>query len=529
MNERVLKSENYSDLKRDAIICGLLMAAILLVYCRVINHEFVNYDDDLYVTENSTVQKGITWEGIKWAFRFNKVGYLHPLSWLSHMLDVQLFGMVPGRHHLISVLFHLANTILLFMVFNRMTGAVWRSAFVAILFGVHPINVESVAWVAERKSVLSTFFWMLTIYGYIRYVEQPGVLRYLWILLFYILGLMAKPVIVTLPFVLLLLDFWPLDRIAPRTRSGADPRKPTAGILTAFQTNISNRLIIEKLPLFALSLVTIFLSSVSIERLGISLSYETKPISLRLSNAVISYVNYLGKVFWPSDLTFIYPYPRTLPTLQIIGSAFILLCITIGVLIKLRKVPFWGVGWFWYLGTLIPVIGLVQAGFWPAMADRFAYLPAIGLFIIVAWGISGLLENWHSKKKLLSAAAAGAIILLMTATWVQVGFWQNSLTLFSHAVEITENNYMAHNNLGNIYFRQGKLDLAVKHYSEALRINPGFALAHNNMGAAMLRSGKIEEALFHFRQATILEPGNIDAQRNLNKVLKFKDATMKKQ
>ena len=300
-------------------------------------------------------------------------------------------------------------------------------------------------------------------------------------------------------------------------------------MLPIFEKNITSRLILEKLPLFAVSLVTIFLSSISVERLGITLSYESKPITLRLTNAVVSYVDYLGKVFWPSDLTFIYPYPRTLPTLQIIGSAFILLCITIGVLIKLRKVPFLAVGWFWYLGTLIPVIGLVQAGFWPAMADRFAYLPAIGLFIIVAWGISGLAKNWHSKKKLLSAAAAGAIILLMTAAWVQVGFWQNSLTLFKHAIEVTENNYMAHNNLGNIYFRQGKLDQAVKHYSEALRINPGFALAHNNMGAAMLRSGKIEEALFHFRQATILEPGNIDAQRNLNKLLKFQDATVKKQ
>ena len=525
----MFKSENHADLMRKAIICGLLMAAILLVYYRVINHEFVNYDDDLYVTQNVNVQKGITWEGIKWAFSFNNVVYLHPLTWLSHMLDVQIYGMRSGWHHLTSLLFHLANTMLLFWVFNRMTGAAWRSGVVAILFAIHPINVESVAWVAERKSVLSTFFWMLTILSYIRYVERPGSMRYLLILLVFVLGLMAKPMLVTLPFVLLLLDYWPLNRMKFKSSGSIDKQKSRERMLPIFEKNITSRLILEKLPLFAVSLVTIFLSSISVERLGITLSYESKPITLRLTNAVVSYVDYLGKVFWPSDLTFIYPYPRTLPTLQIIGSAFILLCITIGVLIKLRKVPFLAVGWFWYLGTLIPVIGLVQAGFWPAMADRFAYLPAIGLFIIVAWGISGLAENWHSKKKLISAAAAGAIILLMTAAWVQVGFWQNSLTLFKHAIEVTENNYMAHNNLGNIYFRQGKLDQAVKHYSEALRINPGFALAHNNMGAAMLRSGKIEEALFHFRQATILEPGNIDAQRNLNKILKFKDANMKKQ
>ena len=525
----MFKSENHADLMRKTIICGLLMAATLLVYYRAINHEFVNYDDDLYVTQNVNVQKGITWEGIKWAFSFNNVVYLHPLTWLSHMLDVQIYGMRSGWHHLTSLLFHLANTMLLFWVFNRMTGAAWRSGVVAILFAIHPINVESVAWVAERKSVLSTFFWMLTILSYIRYVERPGSMRYLLILLVFVLGLMAKPMLVTLPFVLLLLDYWPLNRMKFKSSGSIDKQKSRERMLPIFEKNITSRLILEKLPLFAVSLVTIFLSSISVERLGITLSYESKPITLRLTNAVVSYVDYLGKVFWPSDLTFIYPYPRTLPTLQIIGSAFILLCITIGVLIKLRKVPFLAVGWFWYLGTLIPVIGLVQAGFWPAMADRFAYLPAIGLFIIVAWGISGLAENWHSKKKLISAAAAGAIILLMTAAWVQVGFWQNSLTLFKHAIEVTENNYMAHNNLGNIYFRQGKLDQAVKHYSEALRINPGFALAHNNMGAAMLRSGKIEEALFHFRQATILESGNIDAQRNLNKLLKFKDANMKKQ
>jgi hypothetical protein len=527
MNKRSFKSDNQANLKRNAIICGLLLVAILILYCRVINHEFVNYDDDLYITENPYVQKGITWEGTKWAFSFNNVVYLHPLSWLSHMLDVQLFGMAPGRHHLTSVLFHIANTILLFLLFNRMTGAAWRSAFVAMLFAVHPINVESVAWVAERKSVMSTFFWMLTIYSYIRYVEQPGVLRYLWILLFFSLGLMSKPMLVTLPFVLLLLDFWPLDRIDPKKHRDNDQRKANAGIFATFQMKISNRLILEKIPLFAVSLVAIFLSSIAVERLGITLSYVSKPISLRLSNAVVSYIKYLGKIFWPSDLTFLYPYPRTLPALQIIGSALILICLTTWVLMKLKKAPFLGVGWFWYIGTLIPVIGLVQAGFWPAMADRFAYIPAIGVFIIVAWGIPGLLKNWRYEKKLLSAAAVVTTIMLMAATWVQLGFWRNSTVLFKHALEVTENNYLVHNNMGNIYFRQEELDKAIHHYSESLRINPSFALAHNNLGAAMFRSGKIEEAIFHFRQATILEPGNIDAQRNLNKLLKFKDVTLK--
>lgn len=527
MNKISFKSENQANLKRDTIICGLLMVAILVLYWQVINHEFVNYDDDLYITENLYVQKGITWEGIKWAFSFNDVVYLHPLSWLSHMLDVQLFGMAPGRHHLTSVLFHIANTILLFLLFNRMTNSAWCSAFVAMLFAVHPMNVESVAWVAERKSVLSAFFWMLTIYSYIRYVEQPGVLRYLWILLFFSLGLMSKPMLVTLPFVLLLLDYWPLNRIDLKKNRGADPQKPNAGIFATFQTKINNRLILEKIPLFCVSLVAILLSSIAVERLGITISYVSKPIGLRLSNAVVSYIKYLGKIFWPLDLTFSYPYPRTLPALQIIGSALILICLTTWVLMKLRKAPFLGVGWFWYIGTLIPVIGLVQAGAWPEMADRFTYIPAIGLFIIVAWGISGLVKNWHYEKKLLSAAAVVTTIMLMAATWVQLGFWRNSTVLFKHAIEVTENNYLVYNNLGNIYFRQGELDKAIHHYSESLRINPSYALAHSNLGAAMFRSGKIEEAIFHFRQATILEPGNIDAQRNLNKLLKFKDSTLK--
>jgi len=403
-----------------------------------------------------------------------------------------------------------------------MTGAAWSSGVVAILFAVHPINAESVTWVAERKSVLSTFFWMLTLWSYIRYVERPGSMRYLWILLFFILGLMAKPMLVTLPFVLLLLDYWPLDRMKFKTSSAADKQKPKDGIIPAFQKKITNRLILEKIPLFAISLITIFLSSMSVERLGITLSYESKPIALRLANAVVSYSQYLEKIFWPRDLAFIYPYPHAVPVLQIIISIILLLSITTVLLLKWRSTPFFVVGWLWYLGTLVPALGLIQAGFWPAMADRFAYIPAIGLFVIVTWGISGLAKNWYYKKTILSAATSVTMILLMAATWVQVGFWHNSLTLFKHAIEVTANNYMAHNNLGNIYFRQGELDKAVNHYSEALRINPGFALAHNNMGAAMLRSGKIEEAIFHFREAIILEPDNLEALRNLQKALKLR-------
>jgi tetratricopeptide (TPR) repeat protein len=507
----------------DFLICLFLVMVVVIVFWQVKNHSFITYDDDEYVTKNIYVQKGLTSNGVRWALGFNDVSYWHPLTWLSHMLDVQLYGMNAGRHHLTSVLFHMANCILLFLIFNRMTGAVWRSAFVAVLFAVHPLNVESVAWVAERKSVLSTFFWMLTLYSYIRYVERPGALRYLWILLFFMLGLTAKPMLVTLPFVLLLLDFWPLGRMTFDRYSGAADLKEFKDRASFFsQLRFSRRLIFEKLPLFALAAISVFGSSLSVQRLGIVLSAGSKPIGLRMANAVVSYVKYLGKVFWPWDLTFIYPYPRTLPALQIIGSVFILLCLTAGVLAKLKKAPFLAVGWLWYLGTLIPVIGLVQAGFWPAMADRFAYIPAIGLFVIIAWGTSRLLRNWHHKRTLLSAAGAATLILLMAATWVQVGYWRNSTVLFEHALEVTENNYLIHNNLGNIYFREGKLDKAIHHYSESLRINPGFALAHNNLGAAMLRAGDIEKAIFHFQTALRLNPDDKDARNNLNKTLVHK-------
>jgi len=506
----------------DFLICLFLAIAVFIVFWQVKDHAFITYDDDEYVMNNIYVQKGLTLNGVRWAFGFNDVSYWHPLAWLSHMLDVQLYGMDAGGHHLTSVLFHLASCILLFLIFRRMTGAVWRSAFVALLFAIHPLNVESVAWVAERKSVLSTFFWMLAMYSYVRFAEQPGTLKYLWILLFFILGLTAKPMLVTLPFVLLLLDFWPLGRMNAGAQAMVGSQKSENETPFAFQIGILPRLIFEKLPFFFLAAIATFWSSVSVRRLGIVLSGESKPIGLRAANAMVSYVKYIGKLFWPLDLTFIYPYPRTIAAWQVIASVLILMSLTIGVLIKLRKAPFLAVGWFWYLGTLIPVIGLVQAGFWPAMADRFAYIPAIGLFIIVAWGISGLVKNWYYKKTLLSAAAVVTLIFLMAVAWVQVGYWRNSTLLFEHALDVTANNYLVHNNLGNLYFRQGEIEKAIKQYAESLRINPGFALAHNNLGAAMLRTGNIEKAISHFQIALRLKPDDEDFRNNLNKTLVHK-------
>ena len=524
MDNSLIKIGNRAHLRRNILICLLLSVIILLIYGQVIHHQFVLYDDDIYVTDNVHVRKGITWEGTKWAFSFNSVVYLHPLAWMSHMLDFQIFGMNAGWHHLINVLFHLGSSILLFLTFNRMTGAAWRSAFVALLFAIHPLNVESVAWVAERKSVLSTFFWMLTLWSYVQYVERPTVMRYGWVLLFFIFGLLAKPMLVTLPFFLLLLDYWPLGRIEPQKFRPVDKRKAKAGIFRRFQLNIPNRLILEKLPLLAFSLIFIFLSSLSLQRLGIVISYTHHPIGQRIANAIVSYVKYLGQIFWPSNLAVIYPYPKIIPTWQVVGSVFLLSALTILFLLNSRRVPFGGVGWFWYLGTLVPVLGLFQAGHWPAMADRFTYIPAIGIFVIIAWGGARLTKRWYYVKTIQSAVAVVIVMLLMAAAWVQIGIWRNSTSLFEHALEVTQNNFMVHNNLGNIYFSQGLLDEAGKHYSEAIRIEPDFALAHNNLGAVMLLRGRIEAAIYHFRNATMLKPGYQRAQRNLKKALKLRDS-----
>ena len=524
MDKNVLKSENKINLKRDTLICVAIAVMILLIYGKVINQQFVLLDDNMYITENVHVRDGITWDSIKWAFSFNDVVYLHPLTWLSHMLDVQIFGMQAGWHHLTNVLFHMANSLLLFLTFNRMTGAVWRSAFVALLFAVHPLNVESVAWVAERKSVLSTLFWMLTLWSYIRYVEQAKASRYLLALLFFVLGLLAKPMLVTLPFVLLLLDYWPLERMEFHRLKPADKQKTKRGIFRRFQSHIPNRLILEKLPFLALSLIFIFLSSLSLQRLGIVVSHGHHPMDLRLANAMVSYIKYLAKIIWPSNLAVIYPYPQTIPAWQVVGAVLLLAALTMLFFLKFRRAPFGGVGWLWYLGTLVPVLGLVQAGHWPAMADRFTYIPAIGIFVIIAWGGAWLANRGYHSKTVLSAAAVVIVLLLAAVAWVQIGIWRNSTTLFKHTIEVTRNNFMVHNNLGNIYFSQGLLDEAFKQYSESLRIEPAYAKAHNNLGAVMLLRGRIEAAIFHFRKATILKPDYRRAQRNLKKALKLRKA-----
>ncbi|MBL7207805.1 MAG: glycosyltransferase family 39 protein, partial [Desulfobacterales bacterium] len=428
INNETQKSPFFT-LRREGVVCLFLALTVLAVYWQVGNHEFVNYDDKDYITENQHVQAGLTLKSIAWAFTSTHAGNWHPLTWLSHMLDCQIYGLNPCGHHFTSVFFHILNSILLFLVFKRMTGAFWKSAFVAALFALHPLHVESVAWAAERKDVLSAFFWMLTMGSYIRYVERPGTNRYLLVLLFFALGLMAKPMLITLPFVLLLLDYWPLGRFHVRKPEAAQPSeekpqkdtkskkrksrkrlaknavqaKKTTG--SDYQWSLALSLLWEKIPLFVLaaasSVVTFFVQQSG----GAVRSLDALPLFVRISNALVSYISYIVKMILPHNMAILYPHPKDFSIWQVAGACLLLACISFIAIRSMKRYPYFAVGWLWYLGTLVPVIGLVQVGL-QSMADRYTYIPLTGIFIIIAWGISDLAAKWCYKKEWLAAATA---------------------------------------------------------------------------------------------------------------------------
>ena len=502
------------NIRYDILICLFLVIAILVVYWQVRNHTFVNFDDGSYILNNPHIRDGLNLEGIAWAFSFPGFDYWHPLTWLSHMLDCHLYGLKAGMHHQINVIFHILNSILLFLVFKKMTGAIWRSAFVAGLFALHPMNVESVAWLAERKNVLSTFFWLLTMLTYIHYSKKPSVLRYLVILFIYTLGLMSKPMLVTLPFVLFLLDYWPLCRIN-LAHSGSNNQKTPKSNNTDFQRSFTLHLVLEKIPLIILSMVSIFLSSLAVQRLGIVISTASVPMKLRIKNTLVSYVSYIIKMIWPHNLAVYYPYPQTLPLWQVTGAVLLLVCISFLVFREVKSKPYLAVGWLWYIGTLLPVIGLVQAGLWPAIANRFAYVPFIGLFFIIAWGVPDLVVRWHYREIKLATIAVSLFAVLMATSSLQVGYWKNSITLFKHALDVTYNNHIAHHKLGEALNLQNKTVAAAKQYSEALRIKPDLFATHLNLGIILRDEGKLNEALDHFSRALHLKPNRAEAYYEL--------------
>jgi Tfp pilus assembly protein PilF len=457
------------------------------VFYQVCTYDFVNYDDPVYIYDNPNIQNGITPKTIKWAFTTGYFANWYPLTWLSHMLDWQLFDYKAGGHHLTNLLFHIANALLLFTVLKQMTQRLWPSVFVAALFALHPLHVESVAWVAERKDVLSGFFWMLTMLAYLRYVKRPGAARYLLTLLAFAMGLMAKPMLVTIPFVLLLLDYWPLARVS-------------------FERQTIYRLIQEKIPFFVLSVISSVVTFFVQRSSGTVAELVRLSLKIRIFNSLISYVEYIGKMIWPTHLAVFYPHAgQNISTLYVIISAVLLAAATILILRFSRNHRYLLTGWFWYLGTLVPVIGLVQVGK-QALADRYTYIPLTGLFIIIAWGLPELLAKWRYKKIALTMSGLLIVSAMSICTHFQLRYWQNSLTLFQHALDVTGDSYTSHIQIADYLCEQNRLDEAIVEYRKCLQRVPDDTNALNNLGIALGKQGKFEEAIKCFTEALRIKP-----------------------
>ena len=491
-----------------AFCISLLLALVtVLVYLPVRHHSFLLFDDADYVTDNHHVQAGLTWAGVNWAFTTGHTGNWHPLTWLSHMLDVQLFGISSMGPHMVNVLFHVANTVLLFILLRRLTGALWCSAWVAALFALHPLHVESVAWVAERKDVLSAFFFLLTLWAYARYAQcrsraesrallWPSTLDYvLYVLALFsfALGLMCKPMLVTLPFVLLLLDYWPLQR---------------------FDASTVQHTVVEKVPFFLLSALSSGVTFAAQKSGGAVRSLASFPVSERMENALVSYARYLGKTFWPVDLAVFYPHPGHWPAEQVVSGAILVAGLCLGVVWFGRRFPFAVTGWFWFLGMLVPTIGLVQVSN-QSMADRYTYLPSIGIFIILAWGAREVSMRWRFSKAVIGIGAGLTVIACAVRTEGQLHYWQDSESLFRHALAVTKGNFVAHNNLGSTLLQKGQVAEAIDQFRQALEVRPDYADAYCNLGSALLQKRRADEAIAQFRKALEVQPNHPLARYNL--------------
>jgi protein O-mannosyl-transferase len=483
-------------------ICICIAALTWFVFGQTLRHDFVNYDDPGYVYENTRITGGLSISGIAWAFTHIHSMNWHPLTTISHMLDCRLYGLKAGGHHLTNVLLHSAAAMLLFLALLQMTGAVWRSAFVAAVFAIHPLHVESVAWIAERKDVLSGVFFMLTLLVYVHYTRAPSLGRYLAMVLVFVLGLMSKPMLVTLPFLLLVLDYWPLGRIGG----------PTSGT----GSRLSMR-VLEKIPLIALLAVSSVVTFLA--QKGAVGWTEQLPVATRINNAVVSYVLYIWQMLWPSNLAVFYPHPEhRLPLVVIILSLLLLVSITAIAIALRRQRPYLITGWLWYLGMLVPVIGLVQVG-WQGRADRYTYLPQIGLYIAVTWAVTDLTALWRHQRTILRVVAILIISVLSWCAWVQTSYWHDSETLFRHALAVTTNNDVAENNLGIIFLGQGKVDEAISLLQAAIDLRADNSPAQENLAKALLQKGLVADALIHYRTLLDLQPDNIEVHNIVGTVL----------
>jgi tetratricopeptide (TPR) repeat protein len=486
-------------------VYSVLTLSTLLVFWQVRNFDFAKYDDNIYVYENPHVLKGLTPDGIIWAFTTDCSAHWHPLTWLSLMLDCQLFGANPGRMHLMNVILHLVNTLLLFAILKKMTGALWPSAFVAAAFALHPMHVESVAWITERKDVLSTLFFLLTLAAYAGYVRRPTVFRYITALAAFALGLMAKPMLVTLPFLLILLDYWPLLRMSILNRQSSTLNSKFS-ILNA---------VFEKIPFFALSVVSSVITFLIPLGSGVMEHIDALSFKDRIANAFLSYARYIGKLFWPRNLAVFYPFDAdNFASRQVAMCVLLLIVISILVIRFGQNRKYLPVGWFWFVGTLVPVIGFVQVGM-QSLADRYTYIPYIGLFIMIAWGLPELLSKWPQRKIAFGLSMVIVLTTLGICTHQQVSYWNNSITLFSHAIEVTQNNYLAYNSLGVAYYSLGRYQETIESCKQAIKIKPGYTQAHYNLGLAYSRLGRWQEAVESNKQAVRIKPNYAEAHNDL--------------
>jgi hypothetical protein len=479
----MLNKINISPERQKLIVYLVLTIVTFAVYLQLNQSDFINLDDNIYVTQNSHIQPGITLEGIRWAFSTYYAEFWHPLTLLSLILDYQLYGLNPGGYHLTNLILHILSTLLLFWLFTRMTGAIWKSAFVAALFSLHPLHVESVAWIAERKDVLSAFFWMLTLCLYVCYTEKPVIRRYLPVLLCFACALMSKPMVVTLPVIMILLDYWPLKRFESQ------------------KSNLFLWQMKEKTPFFVFSTFFVIITRIA--------QPNTKtmmfPLSSRLANATVSFVTYLEKTFWPHNLAVFYPFPEQIPLWQVLGAVLLIIIISVAVIVMAKRLPYLFAGWLWYSITILPVIGIIQVGI-HGMADRYTYLPSVGIGVMLAWGIPSLIKNEEIRNKLLFPAALAFLTIMSVLTWQQCGYWKNSIELFNHTVQVTKNNHKAYKQLGYAYGMIGQYQQAIDNYSEAIRLKPVDLMAYTGRGIAYIYLGQYQSAIEDFNKALKLQP-----------------------
>jgi hypothetical protein len=541
----MLNKINISPDRQKLIIYIVLAVVTLAVFWQVNHYDFTSLDDNVYVTQNSHIQSGITLDGFCWAFSTRYFGLWNPLVWLSFMFDYQLHGLNAGGYHLTNLILHVLSALLLFWLFNRMTGAIWRSAFVAAIFALHPLHVESVAWIAERKDVLSAFFWMLTLCLYVYYTEKPVIRRYLLVLLCFACALMSKPMVITLPIVMILLDYWPLDRLQlrkvvmnipevmpvstnkekkknklkkeaikkdtspPRVQKISEPR--IAGIIPIWQ-------LWEKIPFFILSIVMVIITLYTPNTTDMSDLSDLKvfPLSSRLANAPVAFVTYLVKTFMPNDMAVLYPFPDQIPLWQVLGASLLILVISIAVIVMMKRLPYLFSGWMWFSITIAPVIGIIQISVTAqyAMADRYHYLPSIGLGVMLAWGIPALIRSEAIRKKIILPVAIAAIAILAFLTWRQCGYWKDGMDLWNHTLKVTDYNWLAYNNRGNTYHHLGNYRQAIEDLNRAIEIKPGYAEAYNNRAKAYNGVGNYRQAIKDLYRAIEIKQGYADAYYN---------------